>query len=1208
MRGHKESGGKRVNYSLAFSYSARVAQAVVQFNTKGHSGSVFHELFAIHANNNCRELENARIKHYAKNEEARQKKPRKRAVKDKNVKAYGPGPRPDLNGKAFENAKNIVLDTINTKRLDRDAILAETFGQKYNAKWGEKRKKLVNCSYFGRIINSRSPASYKNLVFEILYTDKEFGNSADLRHQRLYESTDTENVQHAASPIRLYGGDSIVSVQCTVKAFNKTVEDALAKNLLPYFKQQNGVRTVNKKSSWYVEAQGQLHITGRSFVYLVAWLGAEFTIEKVPVDHEFWKNQMVDKLTFFYTESMLKEVANPRKARKMELREYDRRDKCLDTAWKDQDMTIAQDMTIDQDLYDLVEEDYDGCDDLDYTNLIEIEDVYDWEPDQFVLDTQEILNENQIFEHEGTVVGAVEVDESSDENFAYEIGEANSENAENLNVQDGYKLQDETAETHRTQSETLSGRRIVDVAFVLEQKKYLYQHSDECDSQMVFTKETKLGFRSIFHFQCSECGVFHKVQTSSKNDGSTNVNKSAALGITSIGSGFYHLQELCAHLEIPCMSSGTFDKQNKEIQKEWWEAAMKQSERALEEEMQHAIATGNVDSAGNCLITVICDGSWGKRSYGKGFSSLSGCAVIIGEYTKKVVYFDAKNKYCNICTKSYAKFCPTNDHPCNINYAGPSSGMETEIIVEGFQACAKKGARFNKLISDGDSSTVKGIREICIYENPDLIVEKIECLNHLFKNFNKNVTKTVRNVMSFYLIQGDDICVGIRKAAEYWRESTVDYIKKLEGLERDCINAPHHYFGIHDNCGRYFCQKTTTNTSKATYDTLKSSGIFHEILNYCKVYFASNIRSLLVDRTTNPAEEFNNLVAKYLGGKRINYSLAFSYSARVAQAVVQFNTKGHFGSVFHELFAIHANNNCRELENARIKHYAKNEEARQKKLRKRAVKDKNVKAYGPGPRPDLNGKAFENAKNIVLDTINTKRLDRDAILAETFGQKYNAKWGEKRKKLVNCSYFGRIINSRSPASYKNLVFEILYTDKEFGNSADLRHQRLYESTALKMFSMVHKEFELEQTGLFIDKELGFLAASPIRLYGGDSIVSVQCTVKAFNKTVEDALAKNLLPYFKQQNGVRTVNKKSSWYVEAQGQLHITGRSFVYLVAWLGAEFTIEKVPVDHEFWKNQMVDKLTFFYTEAMLKEVANPRKARKMELREYDRETNTFI
>lgn len=296
---------------------------------------------------------------------------------------------------------------------------------------------------------------------------------------------------------------------------------------------------------------------------------------------------------------------------------------------------------------------------------------------------------------------------------------------------------------------SLSGHRIVDMAFLFEQMKHLNKHSDECASQMVYRKETKLGFRSIFHFECSDCGIFHKIQSSSNNDVTINVNKMITLGITSTGSGFYHLQEFCAHANIPCMSSTTFGSENKKIQEDWWKLGKDHTEQALKEEIDHAIATGNIDSAGNALITVICDGSWGKRSYGKGFSSLSGCAVIIGLYTKKILYYDVKNKYCHICAMSYAISCPPNDHPCNINYVGASSSMETEIIVEGFQACERLGARFNKIISDGDSSAYKELRELSIYKFPDLVIEKLECVNHLYKNARKKID-ALRSDTSFH--------------------------------------------------------------------------------------------------------------------------------------------------------------------------------------------------------------------------------------------------------------------------------------------------------------------------------------------------------------------------------------------------------------------------------------------------------------------------
>lgn len=250
-------------------------------------------------------------------------------------------------------------------------------------------------------------------------------------------------------------------------------------------------------------------------------------------------------------------------------------------------------------------------------------------------------------------------------------------------------------------------------------------------------KEIKKGLRSIFEFRCENCNVLQRVESSAKNDESMSVNEAAVLGITSTGNGFYHLEELCAHLEIPCMSSKTFDLENKKLQSIWWELAQKQAEEALSNEIRLAIAANEVDSSGNALIRVVCDGSWGKRSYGKGFNSLSGCAVIIGMRTKKVIYFGVKNKYCHTCKISYSKTCPPNEHDCNINYVGPSSCMEAEIIVEGFEACERKGARFHQLVADGDSSTYKEIKERGMYKNPDVTVEKFECVNHLFRNYTK---------------------------------------------------------------------------------------------------------------------------------------------------------------------------------------------------------------------------------------------------------------------------------------------------------------------------------------------------------------------------------------------------------------------------------------------------------------------------------------
>lgn len=162
------------------------------------------------------------------------------------------------------------------------------------------------------------------------------------------------------------------------------------------------------------------------------------------------------------------------------------------------------------------------------------------------------------------------------------------------------------------------------------------------------------------------------------------------------------------------------------------------------------------------------------------------------------------------------------------------------------------------------------------------------------------------------------------------------------------------------------------------------------------------------------------------------------------------------------------------MENCRIDHYAKNEAARKVKPRKKATKDKTTKDYKDGQRTDLSGRAYEAAKDIQLEKLQTNRDNRDNIIKDTHGQKFNRNWKDYRKKLINCTYFGRIVCARGPKSYANILEEMLYAPIDSGNTAQACHQRLYEKDALNMFSLVHNKYELQKTGLFIDKELGYL--------------------------------------------------------------------------------------------------------------------------------------
>lgn len=182
----------------------------------------------------------------------------------------------------------------------------------------------------------------------------------------------------------------------------------------------------------------------------------------------------------------------------------------------------------------------------------------------------------------------------------------------------------------------------------------------------------------------------------------------------------------------------------------------------------------------------------------------------------------------------------------------------------------------------------------------------------------------------------------------------------------------------------------------------------------------------------------------------------------------------------------------------------------------------------------------------------------------------------------------------------------MYGRSEFGNNSQIKHQRLAERDALVTFQSLFPE-NLKECGLFIDKDLSYLCASPFRLYGTKSILNIKCPVKEFNKPFEKAMPK--IKFFKKNGSEYVINEKSEWYIELQGEMHVTQRKFAYLVIWLGeSNYRIMEVARNETFFKEKILPKLVFFYEECMLKELVDARVGRNMKLRAYDAQTLSFI
>lgn len=319
---------------------------------------------------------------------------------------------------------------------------------------------------------------------------------------------------------------------------------------------------------------------------------------------------------------------------------------------------------------------------------------------------------------------------------------------------------------------------------------------------------------------------------------------------------------------------------------------------------------------------MIADGVWSKRSFNTNFSALSGAAAIISKRFGEVLFIGVKNKYCGICARAESKGISSGDHVCYKNYSGPSTGMESEILLEGFkQSIPMHNLIYERMVADGDSSTYKKILEGRPY--PNCTVEKIECKNHIFRNMCKklkNITTETKYPSNLRKKITTQRILAIRKVIcssiteHISKDATFDI--KVSNLFTDILNSYNHEFGNHENCQPYYC--TSQNNSEDLTLILKTCAIWHRI-KFVVNTVPAKARSLMHNSDSNRVESFNSIIAKFVGGKRINFSLRRGYDARCNSAVVSFNTKRPLTTVHRAILGRSPRSLVKKLEEKRSK-------------------------------------------------------------------------------------------------------------------------------------------------------------------------------------------------------------------------------------------------------------------------------------------------
>lgn len=117
---------------------------------------------------------------------------------------------------------------------------------------------------------------------------------------------------------------------------------------------------------------------------------------------------------------------------------------------------------------------------------------------------------------------------------------------------------------------------------------------------------------------------------------------------------------------------------------------------------------------------------------------------------------------------------------------------------------------------------------------------------------------------------------------------------------------------------------------------------------------------------------------------------------------------------------------------------------------------------------------FSNQKEKFLTSLQLNDEQRHTIEVNTRNQNNCQQWYSERRIRLTASYFGRVCKMRAYTSCKNTVYDILY-----GNvtSKAMEYGKIKEDEARQTFEIITK-LKVESCGLFIDKDIPYLAASP----------------------------------------------------------------------------------------------------------------------------------
>ena len=155
--------------------------------------------------------------------------------------------------------------------------------------------------------------------------------------------------------------------------------------------------------------------------------------------------------------------------------------------------------------------------------------------------------------------------------------------------------------------------------------------------------------------------------------------------------------------------------------------------------------------------------------------------------------------------------------------------------------------------------------------------------------------------------------------------------------------------------------------------------------------------------------------------------------------------------------------------------------------------------------------------------------------------------------------------------------------------------RSYEPAARRVYTNARKSTRVQQCGLIVSPKYPHLGASPDALLEnpteGQGLLEIKCPAADKWKSVHPNVCALDSDFFctLDENGAIKLKRSHRYYIQVQGQMAISGRSWCDFMVWTLKGWTVERIYTDSECW-NDMLPKLTHFYVNCVLPELFTER------------------